>query len=96
MMPVILKTIPITTAMAIIMVIRLQRFQKKKFSTKLIHNIQEDNSLPTFATRRLQRYIYTEIYIQRYNNLRFIMHFSSQKKTALIYKVNGLNSQLVN
>lgn len=56
MMTVIIKTIPITIAMAIIMVICLERFQKKKFSTKLIHNIQEDNSLPMFTTRRLQRY----------------------------------------
>lgn len=56
MMTVIIKTIPITIAMAIIMVICLERFQKKKFSTKLIHNIQEDNSLPMFTTRRLERY----------------------------------------
>lgn len=56
MMTVIIKTITITISMAIIMIICLQRFKKKKFSTNLIHNIQEDNSLPTFSTRRLQRY----------------------------------------
>lgn len=56
MMTVIIKTITITIAFAIIMIIYLQRFQNKKFSTNLVHNFQEDNSLPTFSTRRLQRY----------------------------------------